>query len=117
MKNEQKLRKATKTVLVHFTGNRETDYHQIKKDALREGILEIGFHYIIEGDGTLLMGRHQSQVGSYNSEFDEVSVGICVAAERDGMTDEQSIALTLILDKLRNDYPAVESVKYIYRTT
>lgn len=104
-------------VLVHFTGNRDTNYSQIKRESLKEGISEIGYHYIIEADGKLLMGRHQSKVGFHAPEFDEVSIGICVAAERDDMTEPQSIALTLLLDKLRNDYPSMESIKYIYRIT
>ena len=116
MENELKPRKTTEIVLVHFTGDEQTDYQQIKNKSLQEGISEIGYHYIIERNGKLLMGRHQSKVGSHYPEFDEVSIGICVAGERDDMTEQQSISLTLLLDKLRNDFPSVESIKYIYRT-
>jgi len=116
MKNKLINRKTTQLILVHFTGSQETDYRQIWSESLQEGVLEIGYHYLIERDGKLLMGRHQSKAGFHYPEFDAVSIGIGVAAERDGMSDEQSIALTLLLDKLQKDYPSVEKIKYIYRT-
>ncbi len=115
MKNKLISRKTTQLILVHFTGSQETDYRQIRAESLQKGILEIGYHYLIEADGKLLMGRHQSKVGFHHPEFDVISIGIGVAAERDNMSDEQSIALTLLLDKLQNDYPSVEKIKYIYR--
>jgi len=33
---------------------------------------------------------------------------------RDEMSDEQSIALTLLLENLKSDYPSLETVKYLY---
>lgn len=115
MKSQLISRKTTELILVHFTGSTETDYRKIRSEALQEGILEIGYHYLIEGDGKLLMGRHQSKTGFHYPEFDAISIGICVAAKRDDMTEGQSVALTLLLDKLQNDYPSVEKIKYIYR--
>ena len=116
METELKVRETTKVILVHFTGNKTTSYSQMKEESLNQGISETGYHFIIERDGKLLMGRHQSKVGSHYQEYDAVSVGICVAGERHDMNEAQSIALTLLLDKLQKDYPSIESIKYIYRT-
>ncbi len=116
MENELQARETTKVILVHFTGDETTSYSRMKKESLNQGISETGYHFIIERDGKLLMGRHQSKVGAHYQEYDAVSVGICVAAERDDMNEQQSIALTLLLDKLQKDYPTIESIKYIYRT-
>jgi len=85
MKDELISRKTTQMVLVHFTGCKETSYRQIKSEALQEGILEIGYHYLIEEDGKLLMGRHQSQVGFHYPEFDAVSIA-GYASRRNGTT-------------------------------
>ncbi len=115
MKNELKARETTKVILVHFTGDETTSYSRMKKESLNQRISESGYHFIIEMDGKLLMGRHQSKVGSHHPEYDAVSVGILVAAEREDMNEAQSIALTLLLDKLQKDYPSIESIKYIYR--
>lgn len=116
MQSELQARETTKIVLVHFSGDATLSYPQQKQRSLIEGVSEIGYHFIIERDGKLLMGRHQSKVGSHYQEHDAVSVGICVAAKRDDMSETQSMALTLLLDKLQKDYPSLESIKYIYRT-
>jgi N-acetylmuramoyl-L-alanine amidase len=116
MEGELKARKTTTIVLIHFTGDETTTYSQVRKESRRQGTLDTGYHFIMERDGKLLMGRHQSKVGSHYQEYDDVSVGILVVAKREDMSEAQSVALTLLLDKLRKDYPSIESVKYIYRT-
>ncbi len=116
MENELPARQTTKVVLVHFSGDETLSYDRMNKQSLRKGISETGYHYIIERDGKLLMGRHQSKVGSHYQEYDAMNVGIWVAANRDDMSEEQSVALTLILDKLQADYSSSESIKYVYRT-
>lgn len=108
-------REDTRFVLVHFTGEDSSTYEQIKQAHLAKGEPEIGFHFIITAEGQSLMGRHVSKVGSHHPELDDISIGVCVIGEREEMSDEQSIALTLLLEKLKSDYPALETVKYLYR--
>jgi N-acetyl-anhydromuramyl-L-alanine amidase AmpD len=103
-------------VLVHFTGEDSSTYEDIKQSHLDEGEPEIGFHFIITAQGTTLMGRHVSKVGFHHPEFNDTSVGVCVIGIRDEMSDEQSIALTLLLEKLKSDYPSLETVKYLYKS-
>jgi N-acetyl-anhydromuramyl-L-alanine amidase AmpD len=114
MENKLKARETTKFILVHFTGDESITFSQLRKESSH--LSETGYHFIVERDGKLLMGRHQSKVGLHYQGYDAVSVGICVAADRDDMNEAQSIALTLLLDKLQADYPSIESIKYIYRT-
>jgi N-acetylmuramoyl-L-alanine amidase len=108
-------RKETRFVLVHFTGDESPTYEQIKNSHLKRGESEIGFHFIITDAGNTLMGRHISKVGCHHSELDKTSIGLCVIGNRDEMHDEQSIALTLLLEKLKSDYPSLETVKYLYK--
>ncbi|MBC8287542.1 MAG: N-acetylmuramoyl-L-alanine amidase [Nitrospinae bacterium] len=110
-----KTRQVTRFVLVHFTGEDSSTYEHIKQSHLDEGEPEIGFHFIITTQGTTLMGRHISKTGFHYPELDDTSIGICVIGNRDEMSDEQSIALTLILEKLKSDYPSLETVKYLYK--
>ena len=109
-------RKDTQFVLVHFTGEESSTYEDIKQSHLDEGEPEIGFHFIITAQGITLMGRHVSREGFHHPEFNDTSVGVCVIGNRDEMSDEQSIALTLLLEKLKSDYPSLESVKYLYKS-
>ncbi|MZG30013.1 MAG: hypothetical protein F3741_04250 [Nitrospinae bacterium] len=108
-------RQDTRFVLVHFTGDESSSYEQIKKSHLDEGEPEIGYHFIITPSGTTLMGRHVSKIGFHHPELDEISIGICAIGNRDEMSDEQSIALTLLLENLKTDYPSLETVKYLYK--
>lgn len=116
MNNEYlKTRQDTRFVLVHFTGEDTASYEQIKQSHLAEGEPEIGFHFIITEQGITLMGRHVSKIGFHHPELDDKSIGVCVMGNRDEMNDEQSIALTLLLEKLKTDYPSLETVKYLYQ--
>ncbi len=108
------IRDTTHFALVHFTGDPSLSYGDIKKAHLEMGQPEIGYHFIIDSQGQILMGRHASKVGSHYPEFDETSLGICVIGSRNEMEDSQSVALTLLLENLKNEYPDIEKVKYIY---
>ena len=103
-------RDSTQFVIVSFTGDSTLTYEDIKK--ANNG--EIGFHYIIDSQGQILMGRLSSKVGAYSPDFDETSLGVCVIGERHEMEDAQSIALTLLLENLKAEFPEIESAKYIY---
>ncbi len=116
MQEKLKARDRTDSVVVHFTGNEATHFKKIREEHLKQGLEEIGFHYVIEEDGKMLMGRHQSKTGAHYAEFDESSIGICIIGEKDGLNEEQTVAYNLLLDKLRKDYPDLQSIKYVYRT-
>ena len=108
-------RETTFFTLVHFTGDSTLTYEEIKKTHLDNGQPEIGFHYIIDSQGQILMGRHASKIGAHYPEFDETSLGICVIGSRHDLEDSQSIALTLLLENLKAEFPEIEKVKYIYK--
>ena len=108
-------RDTTFFTLVHFTGDATLTYEEIKKAHLGNGQPEIGFHYIIDSQGQILMGRHVSKIGAHYPEFDETSLGICVIGSRHDLDDSQSIALTLLLENLKAEFPEIEKVKYIYK--
>ena len=62
-------RDSTQFAIVSFTGDASLTYEDIKK--ANNG--EIGFHFVIDPHGQILMGRHSSKVGAYSPEFDETS--------------------------------------------
>ncbi|MZG53536.1 MAG: hypothetical protein F3744_05685 [Nitrospinae bacterium] len=108
-------RNTTFFTIVHFTGDSSLTYEEIKKSHLDSGESEIGFHYIIDSQGKILMGRHASKIGAHYPEFDETSLGICVIGARHDLQEHQSVALTLLLENLKNDFPEIQKVKYIYK--
>ena len=110
-----KTRLDTRFVMVHFTGDNLSTYESIKQSHLDKGEHEIGFHFIITEQGKTLMGRHVSKMGSHYPELDDISIGVCIIGNRNEMSDEQSLALTLLLEYLKTDYPTLEVVKYLYK--
>ena len=108
-------RETTFFIIVHFTGDSSLSYEEIKKNHLDSGQSEIGFHYIIDSQGQILMGRHASKIGVHYPEFDETSLGICVVGSRNDLQEHQSIALTLLLESLKTQFPEIQQVKYIYK--
>ena len=111
------MRKRENTILtvVHFTGDSSLTYEEIKKNHIDSGKSEVGFHYIIDSQGQILMGRHASKIGAHFPEFDETSIGICMIGSRNDLQDHQSIALTLLLESLKTEFPEIQQVKYIYK--
>ena len=104
-------RDSTQFAIVSFTGDASLTYENIKK--ANNG--EIGFHFVIDPQGQIFMGRHASKVGAYYPEFDETCLGICIIGTRHEMEDAQSISLTLLLENLKTDFPEIESAMYIYK--
>ncbi len=110
--NEIKKREATDIIAVCFTGNYEANYCDIKKTHLDQGLIEIGFHYIIEWDGKIFMGRHANQMGNLSPELDSRTLYVCVIGEQDEMEMEQSISYQMLMEKLSKDFPECQEIKY-----
>ena len=51
MQENLKPRNRTDSVVVHFTGNETTHFRQSREEHLKQGLDEIGYHYVIEKDG------------------------------------------------------------------
>jgi hypothetical protein len=109
---EIRKREVTNIIAVCFTGDVETSYTNIKKNHLDQGLLEIGFHYIIEWDGKIFMGRHANQIGNLIPELNSKTLYLCVIGEQDDMEMEQSISYQMLMEKLSNDFPSCQEIRY-----
>ena len=74
----------------------------------------IGYHYVIKRDGTLEVGRKESQVGAHVADWNSVSLGICLIGgidaddptkAEDNYTDAQWVTLKKLLKELKVRYP------------
>lgn len=78
--------------------------------------VDIGYHYIIELDGSVRMGRPETIVGAHCQGHNANSIGICyvggVAKDgktpKDTRTEAQKKSLTLLLKMLRKKYPQAQ---------
>ena len=74
---------------------------------------DIGYHYVIELDGSIHKGRDESLIGAHCSGQNEDSIGICyvggVAKDgktpKDTRTDAQKHSLLELLKELKAKYP------------
>ena len=79
----------------------------------QRGFTKIGYHYVIYRDGTIHVGRNESEVGAHCLGHNQNSIGICYIGglssdgktPKDTRTDAQKKALTTLLQALKKKYP------------
>ena len=80
----------------------------------QRGFTKIGYHYVIYRDGTIHVGRNESEVGAHCLGHNQTSIGICYIGglssdgktPKDTRTDAQKKALTTLLQALKKKYPS-----------
>lgn len=120
----KKSKRKITELIVHCSATPEgRDYtvEQIRKDHIKQGWSDIGYHYVIYRDGTIVNGRDVDCIGAHCSKggHNTHSIGICYIGgvanlpntpyakqpKKDTRTDEQKISLQSILYDLKKLYP------------
>lgn len=110
------MRKITK-IIVHCSATPEGK--DIKTETIRDWHVnsnhwkDIGYHYVIELDGSIHKGRDESAVGAHCSGQNANSIGVCyvggVAKDgktpKDTRTEAQKQSLIELLKRLKEKYP------------
>lgn len=102
-------------ILIHCSATPEgRDYtvDDIRKWHRQRGFNDIGYHYIIYRDGTILQGRDEEFVGAHCKGHNSRSIGICYIggmtadnhSPKDTRTDEQKASLLSLLGRLKAKY-------------
>lgn len=106
-----------KNIIVHHTAvsrvrnpkqfEATDNYHKLK------GWGSIGYHYLIEPDGTVKQGRKDNEVGAHTSQLDMnyFSLGICLTGDFDmeEPTDAQCVALLDLIRQKQREYNIAEN--------
>ena len=80
---------------------------------------DIGYHYLIDRDGTVVRGRHPDVAGAHTKGHNANSLGVALfggfgSAASDSFTDhytsEQAIALHNLIDELKSQNPDIKKV-------
>ncbi len=117
--------RAIKKIIVHCSATREGQ--DITADTIRDwhvnerGWSDIGYHYVIELDGTLKIGRQVERTGAHTVGHNADSIGICYVGgvESDGTTpkdtrtDTQKLSLLNLITVLKSMYP--DAIVYGHR--
>lgn len=111
------MRKITK-IIVHCADTpegRDDKAADIKRWHLARGFNDIGYHYVIDLDGTIEPGRDLEKAGAHTTGHNAESIGICYIGgadenmkPKDTRTEEQKTALRLLLKYLVQKYPGAK---------
>ena len=103
-------------LIIHCSATRCTQHYgveQCRRDHLRLGWKDIGYHYYITRDGTIHVGRRLTQAGAHCRGHNQHSIGICYEGGLDALgrpadtrTRSQRKALRVLLKSLRSRFPA-----------
>ena len=116
------LKKSTRTIneiIVHCSATPEgKDYtlDTIRQWHRQRGFSDIGYHYVINPDGTVEEGRDVNIAGAHCSGHNSKSIGICYIGgmttdnkkAKDTRTEEQRKSLKALLMAMRKLYPSAK---------
>ena len=76
------------------------------------GFRKIGYHFVINRDGSVEKGRDQYEIGAHVEGWNAVSVGVCLVGgvdeknnPQDNFTNAQCTALERVVKRLLNVFP------------
>lgn len=102
-------------IVLHCSATREGKpfgIRDIDRWHRERGFRQVGYHYVIELDGTIRKGRDLAQIGAHVAGCNADSIGICYIGglDADGKpcdtrTEEQRAAMFYLLQQLRERFP------------
>ena len=114
-----RMRKITE-IIIHCADTpegRDDRAADIKRWHKQRGFNDIGYHYVIDLDGTIEAGRDPEKAGAHAQGHNANSIGICYVGgadeqmkPKDTRTDAQKASLLLLLKYLRQRYPKAEII-------
>ena len=104
-----KLRESTDFIIVHHSvSSPNTTVAEIRKWHKERKYLEIGYHYIITGDGEIHLGRFEQYSGAHcpQGSMNHISFGICLTGDFTKVkpTPEQHTSLLNLLVDLSHKH-------------
>lgn len=107
-------RKATKMIILHCSATKEgQDFKatDIRKWHRAQGWQDIGYHYVIDLDGTVEVGRNEQYIGAHCNGKNSISIGICYVGGLDSKgnpidtrTQEQKTSMLKLVKELLDKY-------------
>ena len=111
------MRKITE-IIVHCTATpegREVRVADVDRWHRNRGFTRIGYHYLVELDGTVAVGRPLGQIGAHCKNHNAHSIGICYVGgldvrlrPKDTRTPAQREALRTLISSLRRQFPGAK---------
>lgn len=108
--------RAINRIIIHCSATPEgKDYtvDTIRKWHKQKGYVDIGYHYVIYRDGSIMKGRPLDKVGAHTVGYNTGSIGICYIGglakdcktPKDTRTKEQKESLLKLVYSLKEQFP------------
>lgn len=107
-------------IIIHCSATKEGWNYKAKDiDAWHRerGFTGIGYHFVIDLNGKVEIGRPVEQAGAHASGHNAQSIGICYIGgldangkAKDTRTEEQKTALRTLIVRLKKKYPKAEVI-------
>lgn len=120
----KKSKRRIDEIIIHCSATpegRDLTVEQIRKDHIKQGWSDIGYHYVIYRDGTIMNGRDVDIVGAHCAKggHNQYSIGVCYIGgvenkpgvpynklkAKDTRTELQKMSLLSLLLDLKKLYP------------
>ena len=113
--------KKIKYIIIHCTATAEFKDFKAKdvdKWHKQRGWDCIGYHYLIDLDGTIEKGRPETKIGAHCKGFNDCSIGVCYVGglasdnktPKDTRTNAQKASLLKLIKQLKAKYPNAKVV-------
>lgn len=117
----KKSKRSINEIIIHCTATRMgRDYtiDEIRRDHKARGFSDVGYHYVIYRDGTIVNGRDVDIIGAHCTGHNAHSIGISYVGgldtdgktPRDTRTEEQRASMLSLLVDLRKMYPSAKII-------
>lgn len=114
---QYKVRQKTRVIVIHDSHTKpgiERIVNVLRWQGRRMGLMEIGYHFIIDRDGHLTETRPMALIGTHTPGHDMDSIGVCLIGGRnelgqteDNFTEDQKRTLFDLIRKLKRDYGGI----------
>lgn len=102
-------------VIHHSDSSRDaTTFEEIKSWHLAQGWIDIGYHFVITGDGLMHLGRPETVMGAQTLNHNSDTLGICVTGDftHEKPSDAQMHTLVQLIATLaRRHHLTVDKIK------
>ncbi len=108
------MRRISQLVIHHSASPLGTTLEDIRSWHLERGFRDIGYHFVIEQNGALRVGRPLHEPGAHARGFNQTSIGVCAVGDNtrteERWTPSQWAALDRLIAAVRLLWPDVEVV-------
>lgn len=112
---EYKVRTHTRKIIVHDSHTKpdiERVINWLRWNGRRQGLLDIGYHFVIDRDGNVTEARPMALIGTHCAGHDLDSIGICLIG---GLSAGGEVEDNFTEDQRRSLFDLVRSLKGFYR--